>query len=256
MRISTTQIKAKMAATKIGFLKHTTRFCLFTFTFLLFTSPAFSWGFYAHQKINYYAVFLLPPAMLQLYKPNIAFVSEHAVDPDKRRYAIAAEAPRHYIDIDFYGKYPYANLPRRYDSAVAKFGEDTLLAQGIVPWWVQIMEQRLTTAFKEKDKAKILKLSAEIGHYIADAHVPLHACSNHDGQLTNQKGIHAFWESRVPELFAEQGYDFFIGKAVYIDNPGSFTWKRVLESAAAADTVLTTEVHLKCPFSGFAKICF
>jgi hypothetical protein len=66
------------------------------------------------------------------------------------------------------------------------------------------MQQRLTNAFKEKSVAKILKLSAELGHYIADSHVPLHASSNHDGQSTNQKGIHGFWESRVPELLAER----------------------------------------------------
>ena len=67
-----------------------------------------------------------------------------------------------------------------------------------------------------------MKNSAEIGHYIADAHVPLHASSNHNGQLTNQLGIHAFWESRVPELLADKQFDFFIGKAEYIKNPGVF----------------------------------
>ena len=45
--------------------------------------------------------------MMQLYKPNIDFISEHAVDPDMRRYAIAEEGPRHYIDIDHYGPYPF-----------------------------------------------------------------------------------------------------------------------------------------------------
>jgi len=49
---------------------------------------SFSWGFYGHKIINYYAVFLLPPEMIVLYKPNIGFISEHAVDPDKRRYAV------------------------------------------------------------------------------------------------------------------------------------------------------------------------
>jgi hypothetical protein len=66
------------------------------------------------------------------------------------------------------------------------------------------MLQRLTNAFREKDQARILKLSAEIGHYVADAHVPLHASTNHNGQLTGQEGIHAFWESRIPELLAEK----------------------------------------------------
>jgi hypothetical protein len=239
-----------MHSHRTRFVKRTLLLCLFTFTFLFFTSPVFAWGFYAHQKINYYAVFLLPPQMMKLYKNNISFISEHAVDPDKRRYSIAAEAPRHYIDIDFYGKYPYDSLPHRWDSAKAKFGEETLQSQGIVPWWVQTMELRLTNAFKEKDQQKILKLSAEIGHYIADAHVPLHASSNHDGQLSNQKGIHGFWESRVPELFAESQYDFMIGKAEYIDNPGAYIWRRVLESGAASDTVLKNEAVLTASFKG------
>ena len=34
---------------------------------------------------------------------------------------------------------------------------------------------------------------------------------------------------------------FFIGKAVYIKDPGAFIWARLLESAAAADTVLRCE---------------
>ncbi len=193
---------------------------------------SFCWGFFGHQKINYYAVFLLPPEMLVLYKPNIQFISDHSVDPDKRRYAVAEEAPRHYIDIDNYGEYPYTELPRKWEDAVAKYTEDSVQANGIVPWWIQIMQQRLTNAFKEKDQAKILKLSAEIGHYIADSHVPLHASSNHDGQLTNQKGIHGFWESRVPELLADKEFDFMIGKAEYVPNIADFTWKRVLESGA------------------------
>jgi hypothetical protein len=60
----------------------------FLFALLFLASlPCFCWGFYAHKKINYYAVFLLPPEMMVLYKPNIDFIEEHAVDPDKRRYA-------------------------------------------------------------------------------------------------------------------------------------------------------------------------
>ena len=223
---------------------------------LLSSHTAFCWGFFAHQKINYYAVFLLPPQMLVFYKPNIQFISEHAVDPDKRRYMIPAEGPRHYIDIDRYGRYPYNELPRRWDSAVAKFGEDTLTANGVVPWWIQIMKLRLTTAFKEKDAAKILKLSADIGHYIADAHVPLHASSNHNGQHTGQRGIHGFWESRLPELLADKEWNFFIGKAEYIPNTQDFIWKRVLESAAAVDTVLRAEKDLTMQFAADKKFAF
>ncbi len=226
--------------------------CLMLFSYF----PSYCWGFYGHQKINYYAVFLLPPEMLVLYKPNINFITEHSVDPDKRRYAVKDEAPRHYIDIDYYGSYPYSALPRKWKDAVAKFSEDTILANGIVPWHVQTMLARLTNAFKEKNFSRIMKTSAEIGHYIADAHVPLHASSNHNGQLTNQKGIHAFWESRVPELLAEKEFDFFIGNAEYIQDPEKFIWDRVLESGKAADTVLSIEKTLTQQFGDDKKYSF
>ncbi len=231
-----------------------------TFSFvallLLAHTECFCWGFFAHEKINYYAVFLLPPEMLRFYKPHIEFLREHAVDPDKRRYMIAQEGARHYIDIDRYGKYPFADLPHRWEDARACFGEDTLLANGIVPWWTQQMLQRLTRAFREKDEPAILKLSAEIGHYIADAHVPLHASQNHNGQLTNQKGIHAFWESRIPELLADREWNFFIRKADYLHDPGDFIWKRVIESGREADTVLQDEKTLSKQFPADQKWAF
>jgi hypothetical protein len=115
---------------------------------------------------------------------------------------------------------------------------------------------RLTKAFREKNFSSILKNSAEIGHYIADAHVPLHASQNHNGQLTDQKGIHAFWESRVPELLADKKFDFFIGKAAYIKDPSAFIWQRVLESAKAADSVLKFEKKLSLQFPGDKKYSF
>ena len=220
------------------------------------TSRSYCWGFFGHKKINYYAVFLLPPQMMVLYKPNIEFITEHAIDPDKRRYAVAAEGPKHYIDIDYYGKYPYNELPHGWREAIVKYGEDTLTANGIVPWHVQVMLGRLTAAFKEKNFSLIMKNSAEIGHYIADAHVPLHASSNHNGQLTNQRGIHGFWESRIPELLADKQFDFFIGKAEYIENPGKFIWDRVLESGKEADSVLTFEKELSFQFPGDKKYAF
>jgi len=223
---------------------------------IIISISSFCWGFFAHRKINYYAVFLLPPEMMLFYKQHAEFLSDHSVDPDKRRYVISEEGPRHYIDIDRYGSYPFQSLPRKWNDAVIKYSEDSLMQHGIVPWWVQTMLIRLTDAFREKNQVKILKLSAEIGHYIADAHVPLHACSNHNGQYTGQKGIHGFWESRVPELLADKEWDFFIGRANYIKNAGEYIWNRVLESAAAADTVLKYEKQLTMNFPADQKYAF
>ena len=223
---------------------------------LVLQLPVFCWGFFAHRKINYYAVFLLPPQMMVLFKPNIDFLGEHAVDPDKRRYLMPEEGPRHYIDMDHYGTYPFDSLPRYWDAAVQKYGADSLAAHGIAPWWLQQMHYRLTAAFREKNKPKILKTSAEIGHYLADLHVPLHATSNYNGQQTGQQGIHGFWESRIPELLADKQWDFFIGKAGYIADTRKFIWDRLLESARAADTVLQYEKKLTDQFPPDQKFAF
>ena len=70
-----------------------------------------SWGFHAHKIANQYAVFTLPEQLIGFYKKNIDYLTEHSVDADKRRYAIKEEAPRHYIDIDYYGEDPFGIMP-------------------------------------------------------------------------------------------------------------------------------------------------
>ena len=204
---------------------------------------SFLWGFFAHQRINRYAVFTLPPAMIGFYKKHIDYLAEASVAPDRRRYAVPSEAPKHYIDLDRYGENALATLPRTWQQAMNTYGEDTLNARGVVPWHIKQMYDRLRDAFMMYDPEKILRTSAELGHYVADAHVPLHTTSNYDGQLTGQQGLHAFWESRLPELFFEQ-YDLLVGKAAYIEDVQQAAWQAVAKAHAAADSVLLTDKKL------------
>lgn len=211
--------------------------------FLGFDSPCYSWGFYAHKQINQLAVFALPSEMFPFYKRNINYITEHAVDPDKRRYLVKGEDVKHYIDLDLYERsIPLDTIPFTYKEAVQKYGKDSLHANGIVPWNIQWKLQELTAAFASRNELLILKISSELGHYIADAHVPLHTTSNYNGQQTNQHGIHGFFETRLPELFMEQ-YDFFIAPANYIYHPLQFTWEAVSGSYACLDSVFFYE-HL------------
>lgn len=240
---------------KTGIVKLAIRFFLIIMLMATFITMLHAWGFWGHKRINRIAVFTLPPQMINLYKSNIEYITDHAVDPDKRRYSNPEEAPRHYIDLDRYGYYPFDSLPRRWNDAVAKYTEDTLKQHGIVVWHVPLMLHRLTEAFKNKDLNRILHYSADIGHYIADAHVPLHCTSNYNGQLTNQTGIHGFWESRIPELFGED-YDYFVGKAEYIEHPSDFMWKVVLTSSSEVDSVLAMERDLTAEFGSDRKYAF
>jgi hypothetical protein len=216
---------------------------LFTGIFLLFSG----WGFHAHRQINRLAVFTLPPEMIGFYKANLQYISEAAVNADRRRFAVVEEAPRHYIDIDHYGDSAVYKMPRFWNDAVEKFGEDTLKAYGILPWHLYTMYFRLRDAFMVKDPSRILSLSADIGHYIADAHVPLHTTENYNGQLTGQEGIHAFWESRIPELFSTE-YDYFVGKATYLENAQIAVWEAIVQSHREVDSVLSIEKRLSEQF--------
>lgn len=218
-----------------------------------------TWGFFGHKKINELAIYTLPEELFGFYKSNMDFLIDHSVDPDKRRYSVKGEAECHYIDMDRYidadHRDPFAQVPRRWDEAVAKFSEDSLRAHGIVPWHIYLVQQRLTAAFRNEDINRILRLSAEMGHYIGDAHVPLHTTSNYNGQKTGQRGIHGFWESRIPELYFND-YDFFLGKANYVKAPQNFIWDRIEESFAAVDSVLSYERNLTASFGEEKKYSY
>jgi hypothetical protein len=216
------------------------------------------WGFYGHKRINRIAVFTLPPEMLGFYKEHIEYLTDHAVDPDKRRYAVEGEAQCHYIDLDHYykpGEDPFAIVPKKWNDAVAKFTEDTLQKYGIVPWHINVMKYKLQKAFENKNVDLILKYSADIGHYIADAHVPLHTTENYNGQLTGQKGIHGLWESRLVEINAED-YDYFVGKGKYLKSVLDMAWDAVKGSHTALDSVLRIEKELTAEFPADKKYSF
>jgi len=225
--------------------------CLLFGVFVLCTS----WGFFAHKQINRMAVFTLPSEMIRFYKNNIDFITEHAVDPDKRRYSDSLEAPRHFLDADHYGVSPFDSIPEKWEDAVAKYSVKTLNSHGIVPWNIQKAYYALVEAFKKQDSSRILHSSADLGHYIADAHVPLHVTQNYNGQLTKQSGLHAFWESRLPELFSNK-YNFFVGKAKYIEDPLKEAWKIVRNTFSYKDSVLLIEARLNKSFPPSLKYTF
>lgn len=224
------------------------RFVISLIFLLTSNNLALGWGFFAHQRINRLAVFTLPPEMITFYKRNIVYLTENSVNPDRRRYAVEGEAERHYIDIDIYGDSAIYKMPRFWKDAVAKYTEDTLRAYGINPWQVAKIKDQLTYAFRNMNAREILRISADMGHYIADGNVPLHTTHNYNGQYSGQYGIHGFWESRLPELYSDN-YDFFVGKAEFVKNPQIRAWQATTAAHLALDSVFGFEKQLTASFS-------
>lgn len=207
-----------------------------------------AWGFLGHKTINNRAVYALPPELFGFYKIHIDYITQHSTDPDSRRYLFEDEGCRHFLDCDHYeSAAPMDTIPHNWFKAVETYTEDSLKLHGIVPWHCMYMLRRLTKAFETHDLQKILKYSADIGHYIADAHVPLHASANYNGQLTDQKGIHALWESRIPQLFLDS-FDLLTGTISYLNDPQECIWNAISESYARVDSVLNLEKIVSAQF--------
>ncbi len=155
------------------------------------------WGAKGHRTTNEIAISALPKEIRDFYSFHLEEIVEHAMDADKAKQTDSREKPRHFIDIDIYGVFPFDELPEDYAAAVQKFGEATVVGRGIVPWQIEKTYNQLVKAFSEGSLVEVLKHSAWLGHYVGDAHVPFHTTANHDGQLTGQKGLHSYFETAL-----------------------------------------------------------
>jgi hypothetical protein len=214
---------------------------------LLAPSTASAWGFEAHRFIVARAIDLLPEPLRPFFEANRAFIVERAIDPDLWRNAgFTEEPPNHFLDFDAYGPYPFKDLPRNYDDALRKHGLDKLKQNGLLPWRTYEIAGRLVRGFEALHKngqyaeSDIRFFSAIIGHYVADAHVPLHAVLNYNGQLTGQTGIHYRWEG---ELFVRYEKQLAIkpGALKSIANERDYIFETLLESSQLADDVLAAD---------------
>src|SRR5687767_14102742 len=210
-------------------------------------STAKAWGFETHKFIVARAIDILPEPLRPFFEANRAFIVERSIDPDLWRNAgFTEEPPNHFLDFDAYGPYPFTDLPRNYDDALRKHGLDQLKQNGLLPWRTYEIAGRLVRGFEAVHKngqyaeSDIRFFSAIIRHYVADAHVPLHAVLNYNGQLTGQTGIHYRWEG---ELFIryEQQLAIKPGALRPITNERDFIFETLLESSQLADDVLAAD---------------
>lgn len=166
--------------------------------------PAESWGFTAHHLVNRKAIATLPAPLRTLFEANADYVAEHAIDPDLWRGAgRGGEHLAHFFDMDAFGAYPFSGIPRDEGQHHARNGA-AAAERGRIPWRIEEAYRDLVAAYRSGDSSRALERAAVLGHYVGDAHVPLHTTLNHDGQLTAQTGLHGRWESELVERYERQ----------------------------------------------------
>ena len=168
-------------------------------------SPAAAWGFEAHRFIAEQMIALLPAEIRPLFEQRKASIIERAVDPDLWRNVFPEEDPNHFVDLDYFGTYPFPDLPHEYDRAVERWGREVINEQGLLPWRTAEFHGKLQREFQGLGRENapaflqdnIAYYAAVLAHYVSDGHVPLHSVVNYNGQRTNQIGIHSRWESEL-----------------------------------------------------------
>lgn len=205
------------------------------FVVLLNLSQAFAWGKRGHEMVGSLAAQLLAKE-----HPQGAFLASHSFDmgyynnaPDlvwKANSEIyKKESPQHYVDIEIFERAfkkrneSKAWIPSRMEFT-KKFPEIDEKA-GRSPWRIQELVARLektTQSLKKKNLSKKEKhllqeqwlvTAGLLGHYFADLAQPLHVTENHDGQLTQQKGLHHWFEENVVDELSPLLYEAVFAKA-------------------------------------------
>ncbi|MPY88497.1 MAG: hypothetical protein GEU99_11280 [Luteitalea sp.] len=213
-------------------------------------TTAHAWSFDVHRYITDRAIGLLVPEIRPFFEKHRVTVVEHSIDPDLwRTVGFEEEAPRHFLDLDAYGPYPFSALPRDYEKAILKFGPDKVVAKGTLPWRTHEMYARLVRAFADQQdgatafRVENIKLfAAVLSHYVADAHVPFHAVENYDGQLSNQHGIHQRFETALFFRFRDELEIAPVNRPP-IRRPRDEVFDALIESARLAPSVLAADAR-------------
>ena len=223
---------------------------LFLFVIVVLSS---SWGFLVHRTVNQLAIYQLPKGMQPFFYKNMDYIVKYSVRPDQRRNEDPTEATKHFIDLEVFGDSAAWKMPFQWQQAVAIFTRDSLIKYGYVPYHIIVMKENLTRAFRNKQTDSILFYATDLAHYIGDAHVPLHTSINYDGQLTNQKGLHALWESVVPEIELPD-YDLSSRhRAKYLSKPDEAIWKAIRGGFTLLEDVFNQEKEASKLFTDSTK---
>ncbi len=201
------------------------------------------WGYIGHRFINTKAVYHLPGTMVLFVQDSTVF-GQHASDADNRKSTDPTEDMKHYIDIDDYPD--FVDLPHAYDSVVALYGLTRVEENGILPWATEWCYDSLVAQLSRGDWAGAVLRASDLGHYVGDAHQPLHVAVNYNGQLTGNDGIHSRYESKMLDPSYYGNYLAILpDTARYIDGRLDFIFAYLLRSNGLVDSIMHADTYAK-----------
>lgn len=211
-------------------------------------ATGWSWGSSVHRLINRNAVANLPPDF-QAFAQWAGDLEALAPAADERKCCVAGESIRHYIDIDNYPEFFNGTFPHSYDDALGRFGRSRLESNGIGPWALEESFDHLVASFVAQDWPGAVAAAADIGHYAADLHQPLHLTRNYDGQETGQDGIHSRFESRLTGRHMAE-FTPLAGEAGLLEDPVERTFQWITTTYRGVAAILAADLSARAEAGG------
>lgn len=165
----------------------------------LHSGVAYAWGNLGHRIVGKVATELAEEGSL-FWGSNSQAIGEFSNTPDvswKNGPTASTEKPTHWFQFDFYSPQD-GQLPsffKVYAEVVKHYNEQTVTENGTATWRVEQFYLQALKHLRASQYIEALQLAGAMSHYIGDLSQPLHVTVNYDGQLTNQKGIHKFFET-------------------------------------------------------------
>jgi len=204
-----------------------------------------SWGNKGHYIINHKCPESFPESMaaFRVWSDSLDI---HGSDADSRKNADKTEGMRHYIDIDNYVEFnSTGRIASTYDSIVRIHGESFIKSNGTLPWATRNMFDTLQVAFQQQKWHKAMLCASDLGHYVADGHMPLHLTANYDGGMTNQSGIHTRYESNMVGDYINE-LSNYTGEPVHlVSNVNNYIFNYIYTNQLYLDSLLAAENYAK-----------
>jgi hypothetical protein len=213
------------------------------------------WGKVGHQIINGSVIVHLPATMGKFIQ-QVSFLSQHASDADGRKGGdsqkpyILKEGPRHFIDVDSYSEFTTKSVPEDFSAVIAKYDSGTVFDFGVVPWAAMWTLDSLTAQLHRGDWQSVWQSAADLGHYVGDAHQPLHATkyygvSNSTSRPGSGSGnIHSRYESDMISDY-QGALNIRPDTVHFVANPVDFMFDIIYQSNSYVDSIYVADIYAR-----------
>lgn len=203
-----------------------------------------NWGYIGHKHIalnapKYYA------KQLPISSEWTDTIVTHSSDADFRKKYDKTEIPKHYIDIDNYPEFiKTGQITQNYDSLIISHSKDYVIEQGTLPWATIAAYDSLVILLKRGNIHEAILIAADLSHYVADGHMPLHISANYDGQFSGNNGIHSRYETDMVNKYINE-INIKGGNVSYIENVPDYIFSYIYISNKYVNTILHADDYAK-----------